>query len=152
MIEEQGVDLLLVQESYPHDEHLPPLLYPDPRRQSLWEMVEQNGWGSAIYSSSGTLKQISVPGFAGWIVGAEICGANWQISQSDTTLVFSIHAPSRGESYSNQVNKLLVELVRIANGREIIVGGDFNLTVSNSVESERSVKQRDLAIQAKLTE
>ena len=115
-------------------------------------MVEQNGWGSAIYSSSGTLKQISVPGFAGWIVGAEICGANWQISQSDTTLVFSIHAPSRGESYSNQVNKLLVELVRIANGREIIVGGDFNLTVSNSVESERSVKQRDLAIQAKLTE
>ncbi len=28
MIEDQGVSLLLVQESYPHDEHLPPLLYP----------------------------------------------------------------------------------------------------------------------------
>ncbi len=78
MIEEQGVDLLLVQESYPHDEHLPPLLYPSLRQQSVWEMVEQNGWGSAIYSSSGTLKQISVPGFAGWVVGAEIHGANWQ--------------------------------------------------------------------------
>lgn len=34
MIEDFGVDLLLIQESYPHDEHLPPLLYPDARNQS----------------------------------------------------------------------------------------------------------------------
>lgn len=67
MIEEQGVDLLPVQESYLHDEHLPPLLYPGLRQQSVWVMVEQNCLGSANYSSSGTLKQISVPGFAGWI-------------------------------------------------------------------------------------
>ena len=150
MIEEQGVDLLLVQESYPHDEHLPPLLYPALRQQSVWEKLEQNGWGSAIYSSNGLLKQISVPGFVGWVVGAEICGANWQPTQTDTTLVFSIHAPSRAESYSKQVNKLLDEVGRIANGREIIVGGDFNLTVSSSVESERPVSKQDLAIQARL--
>jgi endonuclease/exonuclease/phosphatase family metal-dependent hydrolase len=67
-------------------------------------------------------------------------------------MVFSIHAPSRGESYSKQVNKLLDEIGRIAIGSEIIIGGDFNLTVSNSVESERSVKQRDLAIQARLAD
>jgi exonuclease III len=79
MIEEQNVDLLLVQESYPHDEHLPPLLYPNLRKQSVWEMVEQNGWRSAISSSCGTLKQISVPGFSGWVVGAEVCGAKRQI-------------------------------------------------------------------------
>ena len=152
MIEDHGVELLLVQESYPHEEHLPPLLYPALRQQSVWEMVEQNGWGSAIYSSTGTLKQISVPGFTGWVVGAEICGANWQPSQTDTTLVFSVHAPSRAESYSKQVNKLLDAIARIADGREIIVGGDFNLTVSNSVESERPVSKQDLAIQARLAD
>jgi len=152
MIEEQSVDLLLVQESYPHDEHLPPLLYPGLRQQSVWEMVEQNGWGSAIYSSSGTLKQISVPGFAGWVVGAEIFDANWQSTESNTTMVFSIHAPSRAESYSKQVNKLVDEIGRIASGREIIVGGDFNLTVSHSIESERAVSKQDLAIQARLAD
>ena len=152
MIEEQGVDLLLVQESYPHDEHLPPLLYPDLRQQSVWEMVEQNGWGSAIYSSSGNLKQISVPGFAGWVVEAEIFDANWQSTESNSTMVFSIHAPSRAESYSKQVNKLLDEIGRIAKRSEIIVGGDFNLTVSHSIESERAVSKQDLAIQARLAD
>jgi len=143
---------LLVKESYPHDEHLPPLLYPNLRKQSIWEMVEQNGWGSAIYSSSGTLKQISVPGFAGWVVGTEICGANSQTSQSDATMVFSIHAPSRAESYSKQVNKLLDEIGCIANGREMIVGGDFNLTVSHAVETDRPVSKQDLAVQARLVD
>src|SRR5437763_13603184 len=37
MIDDHGVDLLLVQESYSHDEHLPPHLYPDSRSQSVWE-------------------------------------------------------------------------------------------------------------------
>lgn len=152
MIEDQGVDLLLVQESYPHDEHLPQLLYPTLRQQSVWEMIEQNGWGSAIYSCSGTLKQISVPGFTGWVVCAEICGASWQSPQGDATLVFSVHAPSRAENYSKQVNKLLDETNRIARGREIIVGGDFNLAVSRSDESERPVSKQDLAIQTRLAE
>ena len=36
MIEGFGVDLLLVQESYAHHEHLPPLVYPDARSRSAW--------------------------------------------------------------------------------------------------------------------
>ena len=115
-------------------------------------MVEQNGWGSAIYSSSGNLKQISVPGFTGWVIGAEINGANWQSSPTDATMAFSIHAPSSAGSYSKQVNKLLDEIGCIANGREIIFGGDFNLTISYSVESERPVSKQDLAIQARLAD
>lgn len=79
MLEKQGVDVLLVQESNPHNEHLPPLPYPDLRQQSVWEMVEKNGWGNTIYSSTGPLKQTSVPGFAGWVVGAEIHSANSQL-------------------------------------------------------------------------
>lgn len=152
MIDEQNVELLLVQESYSPTEHLPQLLYPNSHTQSVWEMVPQNGWGSAIFSSRGTLKQIFVSGFAGWVVGAEICGAHWQPSQRDPMLVFSIHAPSRGESYSKQVNKLLNEIGHIADGRGIILGGDFNLSISHSSKSDRPVSKQDLAIQVRLAE
>ena len=152
MIEDHGVDLLLLQESYVQDEHLPPLLYPDTLSKSVWEMVERNGWGSVVYSKSGTLKPITVPGFTGWVVGAEISGASWQVGHSDSIMVFSVHAPSRKESYSKQVNKLLDEISLIAGHREIIIGGDFNLAVSNWIGSERPVSKWDLAIQERLAE
>ncbi len=150
MIEDHGVDLLLLQESYVPDQHLPPLLYPDTQSQSVWEMVEQNGWGSVVFSKSGTLKPIPVSGFSGWVVGAEISGASWQVGRNDSTMVFSIHAPSRKESYSKQVNRLLDEISRIACGREIIVGGDFNLAIGKCPQSGRPVSKQDLEIQNRL--
>jgi exonuclease III len=152
MIEDHSVDLLLVQESYIHAEHLPPLLYPDARSQSVWEMVENNGWGSAVFSKIGSVKPVAVPGFSGWVVGAEIEGTSWQAGFCDSLLAFSVHAPSRAEAYWKQVNKLLDEISRIAGRREIIIGGDFNLTVSNWTGSERPVSKQDLAIQARLAD
>ena len=152
MIEDFGVDLLLVQESYPHHEHLPPLLYPDAGSQSAWEMVEQNRWGSAVYSRTGSAKPIPVLGFTGWVVGAEISGASWQAGTADSLLAFSVHAPSRNESYQKQVNKLLDEIKKVAVGREVVIGGDFNLTVSHSPGPERPTSKQDLAIQARLAD
>src|SRR5436190_19299437 len=93
MIEDHSVDLLLVQESYHHDEHLPPLLYPEARCRSVWEMVEENGWGSAVYTRNGLVKPIAVAGFSGWVVGAKIEGASWPAGLCDSILAFSIHAP-----------------------------------------------------------
>lgn len=149
MIEDYAVDLLLLQESYSRDEHLPPLLYPDVRNQSAWEMIEKNGWGSAIFSRTGSVKRLTVPGFSGWVVGAEISGASWQ---ADPLLAFSIHAPVFKGSYSKSVNKILDEITKIAECQEIILGGDFNLTLSNWIGSERPVSKQDLAIQARLAD
>jgi exonuclease III len=152
MIEDHSVDLLLVQESYPHDEHLPPSLYPDARNQSVWEMVELHGWGSAVYSRSGSLRPVGVSGFSGWVVGAEIEGASWQSDYPDPLLAFSLHAPVFKGSYSKPVNKILDEIKWIAQDREIILGGDFNLTVSNWTGPDRPISKQDLAIQARLAD
>jgi hypothetical protein len=121
MVEENGVDLLLVQESYHPDKHFPALFYPDARKQSAWEMVEQNGWGSAVFSKSGALTPVAVPGFSGWVVGAEITGAAWQVNHADPILAFSLHAPSTIESYRRQVNKILDAIKLIAAGREVVI-------------------------------
>lgn len=149
MIEDFGVDLLLVQESYGHDEHLPPLLYPDARNQAVWAMVEQNGWGSAVFSKTGSVIPLAVPGYSGWVIGAEISGASWQ---ADPLLAFSVHAPVYKGSYSKPVNKILDEIKKVAGDREIVIGGDFNLTVSHWPGSERPVSKQDLAIQARLAD
>lgn len=152
MIEDFGVDLLLVQESYAHHEHLPPLLYPDAVSRLAWEMVEGNGWGSAVFSRSGSVKPVAVPNFSGWVIGAEISGASWQVGIADPLLAFSVHAPVFKGSYSKPVNKILGEIKKVAEGRAVVIGGDFNLTVSHWPGPERPTCKQDLAIQARLAD
>jgi endonuclease/exonuclease/phosphatase family metal-dependent hydrolase len=152
MIEGHSVDLLLVQESYIHDEHLPLLYYPEARSRSVWEMVGKNKWGSAVFSKTGSVNPVAVPGFSGWVVGAEIKGALWQAGFCDSILVFSVHAPVFKGSYSKPVNTILDKIKRIARRRETIIGGDFNITVSNWTGSERPVSKQNLAIQARLAD
>ncbi len=152
LIEEYSVDLLLVQESYSHEEHLPPLLYPNAADQSVWEAVGGNRWGSGVFSQDGRLHRVRVPDFAGWVVGAEIRGAAWQKSLGESIYVFSVHAPSRGQSYAKEVQRLLDELGRIAGRGQLVLGGDFNLSVSRSTHSGRPVSKADLAIQARLAD
>jgi endonuclease/exonuclease/phosphatase family metal-dependent hydrolase len=152
MTQDFGIDLLLVQESYDPHEHLPPLLYPDARSQSAWQMVEKNGWGSGVFSRTGSVKRVAVSGFSGWVVGAEIGGASWEDWIADPLLAFSVHAPSGPGGYHGQVNKLLDAIKKVARGREVVVGGDFNLTVSHWPGSERPARKQDLAIQARLAD
>jgi len=148
MIEDHNVDLLLVQESYSRKEHLPSMLFPT-MGESVWDKAEPNQWGSGIFSKTGSLKQIHVPRFNGWVVGSEIRDASWQ-SNIETVFVFSIHAPAGNGGYAGQVNLLLDEIARISNGKEVILGGDFNLTVSHWPESERPSSKKNLAIQERL--
>jgi endonuclease/exonuclease/phosphatase family metal-dependent hydrolase len=152
MFDEQKIDLLLVQESYPQHEHISPLLYPKTSTCSVWEMVEENGWGSAVVANCGAVKKISVPMFAGWVVGAEIRNAFWQVGFGEQLLAFSVHAPSRNESYARQVNKLLDEIARITRGVEFVIGGDFNLTVSNGNGTGRPHTRHEVAIQSRLAD
>lgn len=154
LIEDWGVDLLLLQETYPHTEHLPAERYPQAPQQTIWEQAGTNRWGSAVYCRIGTLKPIRVPAFAGWVTGARLRHLSESESGSRdrirTLSVFSIHAPSRGTTYSRQVNAILDEIRMVTRGRNLIIGGDFNLTISRQQGGERSTSRPDLAIQDRL--
>jgi endonuclease/exonuclease/phosphatase family metal-dependent hydrolase len=98
------------------------------------------------------VKPVAVAGFNGWVVGAEISGASWQGGSADPLLAFSVQAPSRKGRYPKQVNKLLDEIKKIAGGQDVVIGGDFNLTVSHWLGSDRPVSNQELAIQARLAD
>lgn len=152
LIKDHSVDLLLVQESCHPDEHLSPLLYPDFQKQFVWKAVAHDRWGSGLFSRSGSLKYVVVPGFDGWVIGAEISGAAWRSDGVDSLLAFSIHAPTGAGEYAKQVNKILDEIGTIADGRQIVIGGDFNLEVNSLSSLERPLTKQELAIQARLSE
>ena len=98
MVEDHDIDLLFVQESYPQEEHLPPLLFPQHRNRSVWANASANKWGSGIFSTSGNLIPIVIPNYHGWVTGAEIQRAEW-LTVGNSVLTFSIHAPDGEGSY-----------------------------------------------------
>jgi endonuclease/exonuclease/phosphatase family metal-dependent hydrolase len=50
------------------------------------------------------------------------------------------------------VNRLLDRIRKVAAGREVVIGGDFNVTVSHWPGPERPTGRQDLAIQARLAD
>lgn len=98
------------------------------------------------------MKPVAVSGFPGWVVGARINGAAWQAKFADPLLAFSVHVPSRREAYWKQVNRVLDEISRVSGRRKVVIGGDFNIAVSNRCGSERPVTKQELAIQARLAD
>lgn len=64
--------------------------------------------------------------------------------------IFSIHAPNK-DGYQQAVQSILNGIAELRDGCDLVIGGDFNLTVSRRHESERpQTCAADLAIQARL--
>ena len=124
LVEDHGVDLLFVQESYPHDEHFPPLLYPQFRGRSVWANAPPNKWGSGIFATRGLITRIALPQYDGWVVGATIQNSDW-MHDAEEILAFSIHAPDGEGSYPGQVNRILDEIASVVDGRDVIIAGDM---------------------------
>jgi len=152
MIVEHEVDLLLTQESGPQEHYLSPLVYPELLQQSVWDSAPPNRWGSAIFSRTGTVKQLHLPRFNGWVVGAEITRLSWRRKVKRPLLVFSVHVPYGKGGYWRQVDALLDEIARLAVGKDVIIGGDFNVPITPPCRADYVMTKREAAIHARLTE
>ena len=140
IIERYSPSALLVQESFPPKEHLPAKPHEETEACSVWAPASNaNGnrkWGSGAYIPNCSANPIRLPKFNGWVVGAEIVGWKESPANSEKTLFFSLHAPGHMGSYQKVVNEILDCLLTFREDAEIVVGGDFNLTVSERHESE----------------
>jgi hypothetical protein len=75
---EPQADIVLLQEATAAPDH----------DGAIWERVPGGRWGSAVVTTLGVTQPIVVPGYEGWVVGAEVD------SEFGPLAVFSVHAPT----------------------------------------------------------
>lgn len=94
-------------------------------------------WGSALFIKNGEIKPLNLPGFEGWVVGAEISEPNWLKTRQRPFRVFSVHAPTKkGSNYIKEMNLILDKIAQLPDNADLIIGGDLNITASFRHNSE----------------
>ncbi len=146
---------MLVQESFAPVEHLPLLLYGSQHEHAVWSEVARPGkegeWGSGVYVKDHRPLPLDVPGYRGWVIGAELERTPFLNTPERRLRVFSVHAPTGQGQYAAVVNSILDQLARFRDGCDLVIGGDFNLTISPRRQSEqRTTSRPDMRIQARL--
>jgi endonuclease/exonuclease/phosphatase family metal-dependent hydrolase len=79
-----------------------------------------------------------------------IVSGDWLPLQRTALQIFSIHAPTGRGGYATVVNSILDMIDKHRDGCDIVVGGDFNLTVSERQPSEERRNKCNLEIQSRL--
>jgi hypothetical protein len=150
VFEDFAPDVFLVQESYDPIEHLPPLLHGNLHRDACWKCVEGLKWGSAVCVRGKAARKLGLPDFPGHVVGVEVDGSAFSISDGRPIRFFSIHAPDRG-GYQRAVNSILDMIGANRGDGDLVIGGDFNLTVAERLSTEElKTSKADQAILARL--
>ncbi|MBE7471997.1 MAG: hypothetical protein HS114_22910 [Anaerolineales bacterium] len=92
----------------------------------IWHPVNHR-WGSALFIRDGEMRPLDLPGYEGWVVGAEINDLAWPRALR----VFSVHGPSRkGSNYIKEMHLILNEIAKLPADADLLIGGDFNIAAS----------------------
>jgi endonuclease/exonuclease/phosphatase family metal-dependent hydrolase len=120
-------DILLAQETCEPNAYIADDGSDNWQEQVHWVAVPGMDWGCAIYAKSGHMTPIVIPAeFQGAVVGVDLDDFAAVDGKEQSLRVFSIHAP---EPYKKSVNAILDFIADHSKDRELIIGGDFNLTM-----------------------
>ena len=126
-------DIFLVQETCDPRLYMADEVWENRKHQVHWARVPNMTWGSAIFVKSGSIAPISIPEFEGYLVGVELDEFEWTAKLKRSLRIFSIHVPV---PYKKAVNQILDFIASLPDDRELIIGGDFNLTTGVRHSSE----------------
>ena len=148
-------DILLAQECSPPEDHMPPQIEGQRREKAIWAPVESRGgtlnWGSALFVERYLTVPVVLPDYSGWVVGGEIEEFHCPDGRICRVRAFSLHAPTAQKPVTKVVNAILDMLLDQRDGCDIVIGGDFNLTVGERHHSEsRTTEEAHRKIQARL--
>jgi endonuclease/exonuclease/phosphatase family metal-dependent hydrolase len=127
-------DVLFVQESRDPTHSWLPVLMDAPEEHPerwLWTVVPSGRWGSGLWVREGSLTPLPVPEvYTGRVVAAVVEGCVWPGIGAAPVVALSIHAPTRkGSTYIKEVGRILDFACDLAEGRPMILAGDFNVAV-----------------------
>jgi len=128
--------IFLVQESLSPEIYLAPHVAQKHRERLFWAAIPANRWGSALFVDGSQLRPLTVQGYEGWVVGAEIDDFQHPDGSIAPLQVFSLHAPAGPGGYVGQVERILDALASLRNGSALLLGGDFNITVSSPLPED----------------
>lgn len=149
IIEDFDPDVFLAQESFEPIQHLPPLIHGERHRDAHWMPMDRLKWGSAVCVKGKAARPLELPDFRGHVVGVDVDGLAFAISDGRPLRIFSVHAPDRG-GYQRAVNSILTMIGDNRGDGDVVIGGDFNLTVGERLETEElQTSKTDLAILAR---
>ena len=127
IFEATQADIFLAQETCSPENYLDADEMANHRRGLAWKAVDNVRWGSAVFVRAGRLKPITIPGYAGYVAGAEVGGLGWPLIGRRKLRVFSVHVPA---PYVRPMNEILDLIKALPNAESCdhVIGGDFNLT------------------------
>jgi endonuclease/exonuclease/phosphatase family metal-dependent hydrolase len=104
----------------------------------LWNVVTGGRWGSGLWLREGKLTALEVPKlYTGRVVAALIECIEWPVMGKSPVVALSIHAPTRkGSSYIKECGYILDFAVELAEGRPLVLAGDFNVVVGIREEGQ----------------
>lgn len=110
-----------------------------------WKNVPQREWGSAVLVAAGTIREIPLNGYEGWVVGGEWVGGPPSPSERPR-YVFSVHAPTKTQEQprDNYVAETMSVLdmieKQVPGNADLILGGDFNFVSLGNRRADESRK------------
>lgn len=101
----------------------------------LWAAAAPRRWGSAVLVRGAPARRLTVRGFAGWVVGAEVQGHAWAAGRP--LRLFSIHCPVGERGYVRTLHQILDRIAALRGEADLVLGGDFNVVVGQRQAGER---------------
>ncbi len=119
-------DLVLAQECRPPDASPNERFRPGHRDAFTWQPARTTRWGSALLARGVSLTPITIPVYAGWVVGGEVSNPKWSAQKLK---IFSIHGPAGERGYIRTMHEILDHIAALRGTDDLVLGGDFNVVV-----------------------
>jgi endonuclease/exonuclease/phosphatase family metal-dependent hydrolase len=104
-----------------------------------WQKTSHTYWGSAVYTRGGQfLRTITFPdALQGWVAGVDLTGIDYPENRGLPLRMISVHTPTRDhKNYIGELHNIVQAIEVLENDAVLVVGGDFNVTLSTRHPSE----------------
>lgn len=121
--------IVLAQEAR-HPQVDVPDIYKANKDKFLWSPIT-GSWGNVLFIKQGKMTRLNLPELGNWVTAVEVTEFDWPPLSNRPLRLFNVHVPTREGVHKVKLflNDLLDKIINFSSEADLIIGGDFNLTV-----------------------